>query len=113
MSNVVSLFRGEKVQGSRDSESPTPIPVAKFVASIAALAPAIRELSAQLDAIDGLIKSLGDPDAQKQMMQTQKIIRESLILATRELSREVKRLINRKAAYDLWRRPCNEPRQSG
>ena len=92
MSNVVPLFRDENGPGSMDPESRSPIAVAKFVASVASLAPAIRELCAHLDTIDGLIESLGDPDAQKQKMQTQEIIRESLILAIQELSREVKRL---------------------
>ena len=82
-----------------DPESRSPIPNAKFVASIASLAPAIRECSAHLDTIDGLIGFLGDPDAQKQKMQTQKIIRELLMLATLELSREVKRLALRNHNY--------------
>ena len=92
MSNIVHLFRDEKTRCSRDPESLTLIPVAKIMASIAPLAPAIRELSAHLDVIDGLIESLGDPDAQIPIMQTQEKNRESLILATRGLSLALKKM---------------------
>ena len=92
MSNIVHLFRDKKTPCSSDPESLTLIHVAKIMASIAPLAPAIGELSAHLDAIEGLIESLGDPDAQKSIMQTQKEIQESLILATRDLSLALKKM---------------------
>jgi hypothetical protein len=92
MSNVVPLFGDKKARSSADSESRALVPVAKIAASIAGLTTALQKLSAQLDEADGLLESLEESDARKQMMHAQTIARESLIRGMNELSQAIKKL---------------------
>ena len=95
MSNVVPLFGDKRGRSSAGSESPTLVPIAKIAASIASLTTALQKLSAQLDAADGLLESLEDSDARKQMLHAQTIVRESLIRAMNELTQAIKKLARR------------------
>jgi hypothetical protein len=90
MSNVFPLFQNKitsDLSGAPRSQSL----IALALPSITAFANAIKQLAANLDVVDGVIGSLGDTDAKSQMMQTPKIIRKSLIDATCDLTRRLKR----------------------
>jgi hypothetical protein len=89
MSNVFPLFKNE-IDSDLSARERNPIAFAEFFSSTIALANAIKQLAANLDVVDGVIASLGDSDAERQMMQRQKIIRESLATATRDLTRRLK-----------------------
>jgi hypothetical protein len=91
MSNVFPLFQKEIDSDLSDHpRGRSSIALAEILPSTMSLADAIKQFAANLDVVDGVIASLGDSEAARQLMQRQKIIRESLVAATRELTRMIK-----------------------
>ena len=76
--------------GARRIPSTNPV-LLSDAASIASSTTALRKLSAQLGAADGLLASLEDSDARIQMIHAQAIARKSLIRAMNELSQAIKK----------------------
>lgn len=88
MSNVVQLFRHEKIEGPPDPDSIVTFAVNDILVSHAQLDRTIKELSKHLDALDQITDALSDSDTRAQFQDEARRSRESLTNAMLNLSHE-------------------------
>jgi hypothetical protein len=89
MSNVLQLFRREKIE---DPSGPETIAVADIVAANARLVRTIQELSRHLDAVEHVFDKTSDAGTQSQFKRVTKLCREELASAMLELSEKIRQL---------------------
>jgi uncharacterized protein with PhoU and TrkA domain len=92
MSNVLQLFKQEKIENPPDPKTIVAIAVASILSSKEQLARAVEELSKHLDAVGHTIDALGNTDARTQVMYAAKLNRKRLTKAMLELSQTAEKL---------------------
>jgi hypothetical protein len=86
MSNVVRLFRQERIEGPSDPDAIVTSAVTDILASHAQLACTIKVLSKHLDALDHITDTVVDIDTRARSKEVAKRSRESLTKAMFDLS---------------------------
>jgi hypothetical protein len=86
MSNVLQLFKQEKIENPPEPKTIMAIAVASILSSKGQLARAVEELSKHLDAVGQTIDPLGDTDPRIRVVHAAKLDRKRLTKAMLELS---------------------------
>ena len=107
MSNVLQLFKQEKIENPPDPKTIVAIAVASILSSKEQLARAVEELSKHLDAVGHTIDALGDTDPRIRVIHAAKLNRKRLTKAMLELSQAAEKLsaIQQQLAEAVARRP--------
>ena len=92
MSNLVQLFKQEKIENPPDPKTIKPVALASILSSKEQLARAVEELSKHLDAVGHTIDGLGNTDPRTQVMYAAKLNRKRLTKAMLELSQAAEKL---------------------
>jgi len=92
MSNVLQLFRQEKIENPPDPKTIVAIAVANILLSKDQLARAVDEFSKQFDAVVHTIDALGDADARTRVLHAAKLNRKRLAKAMLELFQAAEKL---------------------
>jgi uncharacterized protein with PhoU and TrkA domain len=92
MSNVLQLFKQEKIENPPDPKTIVAIAVASILSSKEQLARAVEELSKHLDAVGHTIDALGDTDPRTRVIHAAKLNRKRLTKAMLELSQAAEKL---------------------
>jgi 5,10-methylenetetrahydrofolate reductase len=92
MSNVLQLFKQEKIENPSDPKTIVAIAVASILSSKEQLARAVEELSKHLDAVGHTIDALGDTDPRTRVIHAAKLNRKRLTKAMLELSQAAEKL---------------------
>jgi hypothetical protein len=92
MSNVLQLFKQEKIENPPDPKTMVAIAVASILSSKDQLARAVEELSKHLDAVGNTIDALGDPDPGTWIIYAAKLNRKRFTKAMLELSQVAEKL---------------------
>jgi hypothetical protein len=92
MSNVLQLFKQEKIENPSDPKTIVAIADASILSSKDQLARKVEEFSKPLDAVGQTIDALGDTDPRNWVMHAAKLNREGLMKAMLELSQAAEKL---------------------
>jgi hypothetical protein len=92
MSNVLQLFKQEKIENPPEPKTSVAIAVASILSSKDQLARAVEELSKHLDAVGQTIDALGDTDPRIRAVHAAKLDRKRLTKAMLELSQAAEKL---------------------
>jgi predicted TIM-barrel enzyme len=92
MSNVLQLFKQEKIENPPEPKTIVAIAVASILSSKGQLARAVEELSKHLDAVGQTIDALGDTDPRIRVVHAAKLDRKRLTKAMLELSQAAEKL---------------------
>jgi uncharacterized protein with PhoU and TrkA domain len=92
MSNVLQLFKQERIENPPDPKTMVAIAVASILSSKDQLARAVGELSKHLDAVGHTIDALGDTDPGTRIICAAKLNRKRFTKAMLELSQAAEKL---------------------
>jgi hypothetical protein len=92
MSNVLQLFKQEKIENPPDPKIIVAIAVACILSSKEQLARGVEELSKHLDAVGHTIDALGNTDPRTRVTYAAKLTRKRLTKAMLELSQAAEKL---------------------
>jgi uncharacterized protein with PhoU and TrkA domain len=92
MSNVLQLFKQEKIENPPDPKIIVAIAIASILSSKDQLARAVEELSKHLDAVGHTIDALGDAEPGTRIIHAAKLNRKRFTKAMLELSQAAEKL---------------------
>ena len=92
MSNVLQLFKQEKIENSPDPKTIVAISIASILSSKDQVARAVEELSKHLDTVGQTIDALADTDPRIRVVHAAKLDRKRLTKAMFELSQAAGKL---------------------